>query len=86
MTDSIYTREYAVLLSMLRAARHTAGLTQEQLAECLSQTQSFVSKTERGERRLDVVELRAFTKALGIQFADFVMKLDRTLDGMEEDR
>ncbi|EDX76721.1 hypothetical protein MC7420_1724 [Coleofasciculus chthonoplastes PCC 7420] len=55
MEKSICTREYALFLSHLRSARKAAGLTQEQIAQSLQQTQSFVSKCERGERRIDIV-------------------------------
>lgn len=72
MEKSIYTREYAVFLEQLRKARETKNLTQIEVAEHLGQTQSFVSKVERGERRLDVVELLAFCSAIDVQFVDFV--------------
>jgi transcriptional regulator with XRE-family HTH domain len=46
-------------------ARKTAGLTQQKLARRLKKPQSFVAKYERGERRLDVVEFVAITRAFG---------------------
>ena len=61
---------------ILRRAREEAGLTQEDLGGRLGQTQSWVSKVERGERRLDVVELKAFCTHLGLSLADFVARLD----------
>ena len=53
---SIHTAEFAAVLSVMVAARKRAGLTQQQLARRLERPQSFVSKYESGERRLDVVE------------------------------
>jgi transcriptional regulator with XRE-family HTH domain len=47
-------------------------LTQADLADRLGMTQSWVSKCERGERRLDVVELRAFCDAMGVGFLAFM--------------
>ena len=47
------------LAALLRQARTEAGLTQSQLAEKISQTQSYVSKYESGEQRLDLIELEA---------------------------
>jgi transcriptional regulator with XRE-family HTH domain len=79
MDKSIYSREYEIFLHQLRAARRDAGLTQEQLAERVGQTQSFISKCERGERRLDIVEVRAFCAAIGISFPRFVAAFDRKL-------
>ena len=49
-------------LKRLRQARKDAGLTQVEVAQRLGKTQSFVTKAERGERRLDVVELRAIAR------------------------
>ncbi len=79
MEKSLFSQDYAVFLHMLREAREGAGLTQEALAERLGKTQSFVSKCERGERRLDVVEARAFCKAMRLSFPKFVEKFDKAL-------
>ena len=67
------------MLRLLKATRQRKGVTQQQLAARLGQTQSFVSKCERGERRLDVVELRAFCQALGRTLARFVQELETEL-------
>lgn len=79
MEKSIYSKEYSLFLEQLRNAREEKGLTQIELAERLGQTQSFVSKVERGERRLDIVELRAFCSALGIGFSTFIGRIDKTI-------
>lgn len=76
MTKSIFTEEYALFLRHLRNSRQKVGLTQAQVADKLNQTQSFVSKCERGERRIDVIELRVFCIALGISFNDFIKQLE----------
>lgn len=81
MEKSIYSKEYALLVTKLRDARESQQLTQTQVAEKLDQTQSFVSKVERAERRLDVVELRAFCSAIGIPFQSFVAEIDSALVG-----
>ncbi|HEX5235751.1 MAG TPA: helix-turn-helix transcriptional regulator [Silvibacterium sp.] len=59
------------------SARKSAGLTQAELAERLSRPQSFVSKYERGERRLDVVEFGEVAKALAIDPVKLLAKLYR---------
>lgn len=79
MDKSIFSREYDVFLRRLRDARRRAGLTQVQLAERLGQTQSFVSKCERGERRLDIVETRAFCMAIGVPFSRFIAEFDQEI-------
>ncbi len=64
MQKSVYTRAYQRLLQELLAQRQAAALTQQDLAEKLGKPQSFVSKFERGERRLDVVEFLDVCRAL----------------------
>lgn len=79
MRKSIHTREYAVLLRLLRQAREAAGLTQVEVAKKLKQSQSFVTKMERGDRRLDVVQLRTICLAYGSTLPEFVARLEAEL-------
>ena len=60
MKNSIYTEQYQAFLKRLRTAREEAGLTQVEVAKELNQPQSYISKCESGERRVDVVELDKF--------------------------
>ena len=80
MEKSVFTREYLTFLRTLRRVREDAGLTQGQLADLLQETQSWVSKCERGQRRLDVVELQAFLRILGISLEEFARKLKEEED------
>ena len=73
---SIYSGEYQRLCAVLRRLRREAGLTQVQVAERLGVPQSFVSKYESGERRLDIVELRHIVAVLGSTAADVLMELE----------
>lgn len=59
---SVHSPPYRFFLRRLRAGRVAVGLTQEQVARALRRPQSFVSKCESGERRVDVVELVAFAR------------------------
>jgi len=68
---------------MLREARARQGVTQGTLAESIGFRQTDISKVERGVRRLDVLELRAWVTALGIPFPVFTSELDARLAGME---
>lgn len=77
MEKSLHSPRYRAFLTVLREARLRSGLTQEELARRLGETQTFVSKCERGERRIDVVELRAFCQAFGISLRAFVAALER---------
>jgi transcriptional regulator with XRE-family HTH domain len=59
------TPEYAKLGKWLASTREALGMTQVQLAKRVGRTQSFIAKTETGQRRLDVIEFVALAKALG---------------------
>ena len=74
-------REQAIFLALLREVRQEAGLRQRDLAERIGVPQSFVSKCESGERRLDIVELRALCVALGMPLSDFVDRLEKKIAG-----
>lgn len=57
---------------ILRRCRLESGLTQAQLAERINETQSFVSKYESGEQRLDLYELEKICDAIGVPLLDFI--------------
>ena len=69
---STYTRQYREFLVRIKAARKDAGMTQQELARRLKRPQSFVSKYESGERRLDIIEFMHVAMAIGINASDFV--------------
>ena len=74
---TIHTVDYKTLIDWLTSQRLLAGLTQAQLAERLQRPQSFVSKFENGERRLDVIESIQICKVLEIDphaMIDILMK------------
>jgi transcriptional regulator with XRE-family HTH domain len=79
MPGSVFTEAYEKMLDALRQARIDAGMKQTDLAAALGRPQSFVSKVERGERRLDLVELVIVLRALGADPADFIGGLVRAL-------
>jgi transcriptional regulator with XRE-family HTH domain len=81
MEKSVHTREYAVLLKLLRETRRAAGVTQVQLAERIGESQSHLSKMERGEVRLDLIQVRTICRALGTTLPAFVAELERRLAG-----
>ena len=77
MGKSIFSEWQECLQSLLKEMREGAGLTQSQLADRLDQQQTFVSKYERGERRLDMVEMVLICRALGIPFKRFAEEFER---------
>jgi transcriptional regulator with XRE-family HTH domain len=74
---SVFSQRYTKLCNALINARHEAHFTQIDLAKKLRRPQSFVSKYERGERRLDVVEFIEVTEALKIQPAKIIDEVRR---------
>lgn len=79
MNKSIHTKEYLVLRRLLREFRQAANVTQVELAERVGQTQSFISKCERGELRLDVIQLRTFCASLITDLPSFIQALESRL-------
>ena len=83
-SSTVYSDSYRDLIAILKSERERAGLTQVQLAAALEEDQSFVSKVERRERRLDAEELRRYCVALGVALSDVVEKW--VAEGPEEQR
>jgi len=79
MKKSTFSREYKVFSQLLRECRREAGISQVELAARLKETQSEISKFERGERRLDLVQLGWWCKALGCSLAEFIKRYDQQL-------
>ena len=77
MTRSAFTRKHEHFRKILVEARRDAGLTQVALAKKLGRPQSFVSKFERGERRLDVIEFLEVARALSLDPTRIVSELER---------
>ena len=67
---SIHNPRYLEFIARLRRARKACGLTQRELAERLARPQSFVSKVETCERRLDLIEAAAWCVAVGVAIDD----------------
>ncbi|MDO8900749.1 MAG: helix-turn-helix transcriptional regulator [Phenylobacterium sp.] len=78
MPGNLYTEAYSAFVGLLRDARVAAGLTQEELANRLGRPQSFVSKSERRERRIDVVEFIEIARALGLDPARLLADVERS--------
>ncbi len=62
MLKSIYSKEQRYLVARLREAREKANLTQKEIAHLFGVTQSFISKVESGQYRIDVIQLSKFAK------------------------
>jgi transcriptional regulator with XRE-family HTH domain len=62
MKKTIYSTEHKVLIEKLKKARTEAELDQKSVADLLGRTQSYISKIEAGQRRVDFVQLKMFAK------------------------
>ena len=62
MTKTIHSKEYSKFIAKLKQARLSSGLLQEQVAKKLKKPQSYISKIEAGQQRIDIVELKKFAQ------------------------
>jgi len=62
MNKTIYSDDHKNLIKKLKEARAEAGLDQRTVAKLLGKTQSYISKIESGQRRIDIVQLKKFAK------------------------
>jgi transcriptional regulator with XRE-family HTH domain len=69
---SIFSDDYKKSVEKLKSARLRADLSQKQLADKLGVTQSYISKVEQGQTRLDIVQLKQIAKAIGVKTEDLL--------------
>jgi transcriptional regulator with XRE-family HTH domain len=69
---SIFSGEHREIVGRLKRARIAKGYSQKVLAEKLGSSQSYVSKLEHGQIRLDVVQLKKIPKTLGVNAKEFI--------------
>jgi len=80
MLKFLGSEQQNILQNLLKKLRLNANLKQTELAEMLGQSQSFVSKYESGERRLDLLELWQICRALNITLTEFVTEFERLVN------
>lgn len=76
MPNALHAEKYSTFRELLIKQRHAAGLTQAVVAQRLDKPQSFVSKYEKGERRLDVVEFIEIAKVIGFEPMKLIKKIE----------
>jgi transcriptional regulator with XRE-family HTH domain len=79
MKKKIYVAQRDRLITLLREARIEAGLTQTELGSRIEKDQTYVSRYESGQRRLDILEVREISQAVGIKFEEFARMLEKAL-------
>ena len=78
LRESLDSKNYSNLRNKLISIRKANHLTQRGLAKKLSITQSYVSKVESGQRRLDILELQKYLDALNYSTHQFLSEIDFT--------
>ena len=73
--DTIVTKRHQKLVEILVAARKQAGVRQAELARRVGKTQTFVTRFEAGQRRIDAIELLALCEIIGLDPLKVVRKL-----------
>ena len=62
MKKNTYSSEYKSFSKRLKEARKKAGFTQKEVAEKLGKTQSYISKIEKSDLRIDIIQLKEFVE------------------------
>ena len=62
MSSSLYSKEHKNIVQKLIKARREAGIDQVDVAKKLGKSQSYLSKIESGQRKIDVIQLQKFAK------------------------
>lgn len=79
MPKSVFSDAHNTVVRLLVRTRIAAGLRQAELAARIGKGQSFISRIEQGQRRVDVLEFYALIRAMGLEPADAYADLARQL-------
>lgn len=80
MTRSVFTQRYKAIISLLVEDRVRLGVTQSELASRLNRPQSYISKYESCDRRIDIIELIDIIEAMGLTASETVHEYIRKLN------
>ncbi len=83
MSKSLHSQRYRLFRELLLAERERAGLTQVEVARLLKKPQSFVSKYERGDRRLDMTEFLELADVLAVDVPAFLERYRAQISPLE---
>jgi len=79
MKKKIHNDRYKYFREVLKIERKYHNISQKELSKRLGVCQSYISKTEVNERRLDIIELLEYCNAMGISLTDFVFRFEGRL-------
>jgi transcriptional regulator with XRE-family HTH domain len=80
MKKSFNSKEHKILVELLYQLRVSSGLRQSDLADMLKVPQSFISKIESGERRIDLIELRTILKCFKTNIIELSIELEKRIN------
>lgn len=83
MASSVHDPKYKIFCRLIVDYRQRQGITQAQLAGKLRRPQSFVSKYENGERRIDLIEFIEIATALGIDALRFIRDFQEIVEEID---
>jgi len=75
-----WSSQEEILLKILKNIRTVTGMSQRDLMQKLERPQSYISKYETGERRLDLLELKELCDACGIKLVDVAQQVEDEID------
>ncbi|MBD8546061.1 helix-turn-helix transcriptional regulator [Sphingomonas sp. CFBP 8760] len=76
MSKSAFTDAHRVMVAIMAQTRRDVGLHQAELAQLIGKDQSFISNIERGQRRVDIIEFIAITRAMGVDPVDIFRRIN----------
>ena len=79
MDKELYNKRWKYFREVLKIERKHHKISQKRLAKMLGIEQSYISKTEIGERRLDIIELLEYCDAMGLTLTDFAFRMEGRL-------
>lgn len=75
----IYEPEYRVLIDCLKSYRLQSKMTQQELAALLGCSQTYISKYEQSQKRLDIIEVRKICNCLGVDLIELISEFEERL-------
>ncbi|MEP5395236.1 MAG: helix-turn-helix transcriptional regulator [Hyphomicrobiales bacterium] len=79
MPRSMFSKDYAILIQLMADIRKEMGKTQVDVSTALGKPQSFISKIENGERRMDLIEMIAIADAIGMNSQQILKRLENEI-------
>lgn len=79
MDKELYIKRWIIFREVLKMERKHQKISQKNLAKMLGIEQSYISKTEIGDRRLDIIELLDYCDAMGLTLTEFVFRMEGRL-------